>query len=335
MTTAEGLSFPSPCTRGVPQGSVLGPLLFSLYVRDDLDVFSTDSQLFADDIAFYTANPTLSNVVSTLNDDQDKLDQYLSRKGLLLNPSKTRFMVLRKPRHQLSKHYRLTCIGITISCCEQAKYHGVTIDEHLTFDPHVKEACAKAYGKVSTFNHGRHNLSKVARILFYLSIVQSTLEFASSAYVHCLTSNIFQKLNVCSHLCMKKMFILDRLTPTSFALKHGSLYSLEQRSGYKLIYLFYRCLNSLSSPLLQEIFVLCSTSHRTHTITRVPVNLSLYLPNVSSNYGKRSISFLAAARWNQLRSECRQAPSSAEFCTLIKSHIGFSVKSPSLLGVPK
>ena len=63
-TTAEGLSFPSPCTRAVPQGSVRGPLLFSLYIRDAPDVLSTDSQLFADDIAFYTANPSLSHIVS-------------------------------------------------------------------------------------------------------------------------------------------------------------------------------------------------------------------------------------------------------------------------------
>ena len=140
---------------------------------------------------------------------------------------------------------------------------------------------------------GRRNLSKVARRLFYLSIIQSTLEFASSAYVHCLISTLFQKLVVCSHLCMKKIFNLDRLTPTSVVLKHGSLYSLEQRFDYKLIHLVYRCLNSLASPLLQEIFVLRSTSHRTHAITRGQVNLSLCLPYVSSNYGKRSISFLA------------------------------------------
>ena len=259
VTTAKGLSFPSPCSQGVPQGSVLGPLLFSLHIRDASDVFSTDSQLFADDIAFYTAKPSLSHVVSTLSNDLDKLDQYLSRKGLLLNPSKTRFMELRKPCHQLSEHCRLTCRGITISCCKQAKYLGVTIDEHLTFAPHVKEVCAKAYGKVSTFKHGRRNLRKVARRLIYLSIVQSTLEFARSAYVHCLTSTLFQKLIVCSHLCMKKIFNLDRITPTSVVLKHGSLCSLEQRFDYKLIYLVYRCLNSLASPLLQETFVLHST----------------------------------------------------------------------------
>ena len=216
-------------------------------------MFSTGSQSFADDITSYTANPTLSNIVSTLNIDLDKLDQYLSRKELLLNPSKTRFIVLRKPCHQLSKYCRLTCRGITISCCEQAMYLGVTIDEHLIFALHVKEVCAKAYGKVSTFKQGRHNLSKMACRLFYLSIVQSTLEFASSAYVNCLTSTLFQKLIVCSHLCMKKIFNLDRLTPTSVVLKHGSLSSLEQRFDYKLMYLVYRCLNSSASPLLQEI----------------------------------------------------------------------------------
>ena len=105
---------------------------------------------------------------------------------------------------------------------------------------------------------------------------------------HYATSTLFQKLIVCSHLCMKKIFNLDCLTLTSVVLKHGSLYSLEQRFDYKLIHLVCRCLNSLASPLLQEVFVLRSTSHRTHTITRGQVNLSLCLPYVSSNYGKRS-----------------------------------------------
>ena len=269
------------------KASVLGPLLFSLYIRDAPDVFSTDSQLFADDIA----SASLFNVVSTLNSDLDKLDQYLSRKGLLLNPSKTRFVVLRKPYHQLPEHCWLMCRGITISCSTQAL--GMTIGEHLTFAPYVNEVCAKAYAEVK---HGRRNLSKVARRLFYLSVVQSTLEYASSAYVHCPTSILFQKLIVRSHLCMKKILNLDRLTPMSIVLKHGSLYSLEQRFDYKLIYLVYGCLNSLASPLLQEIFVLCSTSHHTHAITRGQVNLSLCLPHVSSNYGRRSISFLAASR---------------------------------------
>ena len=158
--------------------------------------------------------------------------------------------------------------------------------------------------------------------LFYLSIVKSTLEFESSAYVHCLTFTLFQKLIVCSRLCMKKIFSLDRLTPTSVVLKHGSLYCLDQRFDNKLIYLVYRCLNSLTSPRLQDIFVVRSTSHRTHGITRVQFNLSLCLPYVSSNYGKRSISFLAAARWNQLPSECLQAHSSTEFCALKNPILG-------------
>ena len=83
---------------------------------------------------------------------------------------------------------------------------------------------------------------------------------------------------------MKKIFNLNYLTPTSIVLKHGSLYSLEQRFDYKLINLVYRCLNSLASPLLQEICILRGTSHRTHAITRGRVNASLCLPYVSSNY---------------------------------------------------
>ena len=145
----------------------------------------------------------------------------------------------------------------------------------------------------------------MARRLFYLSIVQSTLEFASSAYVHCLTSTLFQKLIVCSHLCMKKIFNLNHLNPTSIVLKHGSLYSLEQRFDYQLINLVYRCLNSLASPFCRRfLFYVAHHTERTpsHEVKLMHHYVCPMYPQ-TMRMSKRSISLPAAARWNQLPSE--------------------------------
>ncbi|XP_065195251.1 uncharacterized protein LOC135826575 [Sycon ciliatum] len=79
-----------PCTRGVPQGSVLGPLLFCVYIRRVPDIFhQCVVQLYADDIAFYVFGSDVATIMLRLQDSMRLLEQYLDEKGLLLNPTKT------------------------------------------------------------------------------------------------------------------------------------------------------------------------------------------------------------------------------------------------------
>ena len=80
-----------PCTQGVPQESVLGPVLFSLYVRG-LQNNSTVLQ-FADDVNMYAAGDSAEEVIGTLNGDLLKLSAYLKGKRMTLNPAKTKFLL--------------------------------------------------------------------------------------------------------------------------------------------------------------------------------------------------------------------------------------------------
>ena len=108
-----------PCTRGVPQGSVLGPLLFCIYIRRVPDIFHQSVvQLCADDIAFYVFGSDVATIMLRLPDSMRLLEQYLDEKGLLLNPTKTQFMLIRRPAlPALSPAMYLTCKGIVISPC--------------------------------------------------------------------------------------------------------------------------------------------------------------------------------------------------------------------------
>ena len=110
--------------------------------------------------------------------------------------------------------------------------------------------------KLGAFRHGRRNLSHAARRMFYLSVLQSTLDYASSAYCHCLSQSLYNRLVVCSHNAMKKTFGMDRCTPTDLVLRSCKLYSLELRINLKLYVFVYRCISQLASPLLQKLFVL-------------------------------------------------------------------------------
>ena len=91
---------------------------------------------------------------------------------------------------------------------------------------------------------------------------------------------------------------------------------------------------SITSPLLQSLFLLRSVGPHTNARTRGQDTAALVLPTVHIGYGLRSVSFLAAGRWNTLPPNCRQAQSAGTFAHLTKIHLGFPVTRPCLLGLP-
>ena len=197
----------------------------------------------------------------------------------------------------------------------------------VPFSSQVDQVIRKVDAKLGAFRHGRRNLTFSAKRTFYLSVIQSSIDYASSAYVHLLTSVQYHRLVVTSHRGMKKVFSLDRKTPARIVLQHTRLYPVEYRFNLKLYVLVYRCLHNLASPLLCNIFVLRADATHTVAETRGQTMDTLALPTVKSRFGYHSIAYLAATRWNSLPSHCRVAESSTNFIHSIKLFLGFPVIS--------
>ena len=327
VRAGDDLGDPKPCTRGVPQGSVLGPVLFSIYIRQAPGCFQhSTSQLYADDIAFYVTHEDSQVVSHRLNNDLAALDNYLNTKGLVLNPNKTQFVVVRRPGREIPDDLSLSCQGVAIRPVASARYLGVIIDEHLCFRNQVEAVCKAVNQKTGAFKHNRANLNHHAKRTFYLSVIQSTLEYASTAYVHCLAQQQYDLLLKCARIALKKIFGLDRRTPSEILYTHTKICSLEQRLNFKLYVLVYRALHGQSSSLLRDFFTPRAAGPHTAAITRGQATAALVLPPAHTRHGFRAISYLAANRWNALPADCRQAPSPASFRALIKSHLGLPVR---------
>ena len=286
------------------------------------------SQLYDDDIALYKNLRNIVKLCADLTEDLNILDEYLSTRGLLLNPKKTQFLVVHKTSvwHQIPSACHLSCRDVTIDLVQSATYLGVVIVEHLTFSSRVDQVIRKVDAKLGAFRHGRRNLTFSAKRTVYLSVIQSSIDYASSAYVHLLTYAQYHRLVVTSHRGMKKVFGLDRKTPTRIVLQHTRLYPVEYRFNLKLYVLVYRCLHNLASPLLFNKFVLRADANHTVAETRGQTMDKLALPTVTSRFGDHSIAYLVATRWNSLPFRCRVA-ASTDFIHSIKLFLGFPVIS--------
>ena len=328
VTVGSSQSEKLPCQQGVPQGSVLGPFLFSLYLRHLPAVISSSSvklRLFADDICIYFSHKDINTVVTELERSLLEIVTWLSEKGLVVNGSKSDVMFVRSQRSTVKLDVSVRCAREALTPVSQVKYLGIILDEFLTFSPQISYLQRDISAKLASFRRGRSCLPLKACKLFYTGYIQSKLEYACTSYVHCLSNHLYNKLVL---LSKKAIRIVCGASPTDhtqplFARLH--LYPLSVRFQLKLHMLVYRSLKWLNhqcSELLTDLFHPVSSARNSH-LTRASSSFALVLPAVFSRSGLFSPSFLAADRWNSLPSAVRGASSRHEFRCRCLEHLGY------------
>ena len=131
---------------GIPQGSVLGPILFSLYINDLPLCMKALCELFADDTSLHDHHTDLNTLHASLQNSLDNLIDWTEMNHMALHPDKTKFMLIttwQKRRNIVSFFHPLTVQGITIEEVQKQRVLGVIIDNNLSWTPHVNSLCKK------------------------------------------------------------------------------------------------------------------------------------------------------------------------------------------------
>uniref|UniRef100_A0A3P9HF32 Reverse transcriptase domain-containing protein n=1 Tax=Oryzias latipes TaxID=8090 RepID=A0A3P9HF32_ORYLA len=153
---SAALSLPT----GIPQGSILGPLLFSLYINDlpsscpDVSV-----QMYADDTVVYVRGSNSSQVAEKLTDAMVNITAWLKYSCLQLNTSKTVAMFFNKSNNNLTAEPDVFVSGERLQIVSEYKYLGVILDSNLSFKSHIKRVCNRIKFNLSNFRHIRHQMS--------------------------------------------------------------------------------------------------------------------------------------------------------------------------------
>jgi hypothetical protein len=173
---------------GVPQGSILGPLFFILYINDLPNALElSKSYLFADDTSIYYSNSDIKQLEFVLNSELRKLDIWMKSNKLSVNISKTNYIIFRPRQKKINLNLVIQYNNQMITQKQYIKCLGVYIDEHLSWKEHINYICNNIAKSVGIIYRSRYRLSSATRLSLYYTLIYPYLTYCnivwSSTYV--------------------------------------------------------------------------------------------------------------------------------------------------------
>lgn len=170
---------PSPVTSGVPQGSVLGPLLFLTYINDLPNGLTSTVKLFADDTLLYGVVVDDSDC-DNLQDDHNKLEIWQHEWQMQFNPSKCNIICISNKQRPPQRTY-FFC-GSKLEQVDSASYLGITVNWKLKWSEHISSISSRASRSLVLIKRNLWNCPRKVRETAFTSIVRPKLEYASASW---------------------------------------------------------------------------------------------------------------------------------------------------------
>ena len=165
----------------MPQGSILSPLFFSLYVNDLPKVSNFKTTLFADDICLIFANKNIDILEKMVDQEINKVDSWMRHNKLTLNYSKTVYMIFNSDKKQ-SSPFRVQIGSHLINKLNSTKYLGMHFDNKLNWGTHISKLESKLSCYSGIFYRIREYLSPNELKMIYFSLAYSHLQYAIGAW---------------------------------------------------------------------------------------------------------------------------------------------------------
>ena len=296
----------SEIINGVPQGSILGPLLFNIYLSD-LFLFTKDADIanYADDNSPYACKLDMDSVILQLEEDSKVLLEWVSNNVLKANPDKFH-LLLSNPNPNLS----VKVDQYQIQNSNYEKLLGVIIDNKLTFNEHVTWLCKKASQKL-------HALARVSRFMNMEKRRTIMRAFITSQFGYCPLVWMFHsrtlnnRINKIHERALRIVYNDDYSSFNDLLKKDGSI-TIHERNIQVLAIEVFKVINGLSPKIMNEVFPLkesftyCSKfpfkSRNVHTVA----------------YGTETLNFMGPKIWSLVPIELKEVKSLTEFKRKIK-----------------
>lgn len=215
------LSSSHPLSAGVPQGSVLSPLLFTLYTSDIPTSKLVKLALFADDTAIYYSGYNPDNIARSLQAYTTTLGRYFRRWRIEVNPEKSQAVLFSSPHSWAPPDPKpITMFDKPIPWKKRAKYLGVTLDSRLTFSEHIKKVRARAALVTSRLHfilNAKSKLSLKCKLRIFTTCIRPIMTYACVVFAHAKPRRIHKMQTLQNR-------ILRKITGAPFYVRNENLH---------------------------------------------------------------------------------------------------------------
>ena len=293
-------------TCGVPQGTILGPLLFLLYINDLPNCHShSQPRMFADDTHLTFADNDITKIERHLNDDLTNISQWLIVNKLTLNMSKTEFMVIgsRQRLYTFDSASVLLINGAPVKQVESTKLLVLNTDEHLSWSVHVDAISKKIASGLGALKRIRPFVPLSTLHTIFYSLNQPHFDYWSVVWGNC-NKTFAAKLQKLQNRSARILTFSSYDTNADCLLEGLGWKNLATQRQIQKSIMLYKSVNGLTPEYLCSKFSerSCASGYSLRDTTG-----KLAVPFPRTNYLKNSFSSSGAVTWNSLPLELRQA----------------------------
>ncbi len=170
-------------TAGVPQGSILGPIMFLIYINDLPEGLISNVKLYADDTSLFVSEKNPENATRELAEDLNRISEWSTKWKVKMNPDKTERLVISRKRHLHVTDLRMD--DQTVKNVSEHKHLGLTIQSNGKWSSHIKETIAKAQRKVDILRSLMYKLDRPTLEKMYISFIRPILEYGNIIWANC------------------------------------------------------------------------------------------------------------------------------------------------------
>ena len=305
---------------GVPQGSVLGPVLFNIYIRSLYNTAHDQNFLihgYADDHQLYKSFEAKEEHVVLVNDVPkcfQEINQWMKAHYLQLNPGKTEILVFGTP----SVLHELTIKGVFINSetCVRlspvAKNLGFRLDSQLSFKEQIKQLKSSCYLKLRDLAKMKSFLTTKQMNTLVQAVIISCLDYCNSLYYGCSNAVMTQLQNIQNRAC-RLVFGLKKKDSVQDKLKELHWLKVRERIEFKLCLLAFKAVNGIGPSYLCDIITFVNDNSRRRS--------SLHIPVRSYSSHPRAFQTVAPKLWNQLPTSISSCNEIVLFKKMLKTHL--------------
>ena len=318
-------SSPSRLSFGVPQGSVLGPILFIMYTQplhSLIQSHSISDQSYADDTQLYKSckpkdtSQTLQSMQKCIAD----VKSWMTQHRLKLNDDKTEALLIHTSRSFSSSTQKPTSILVcasSIPFSSSAQNLGFILSDDMTMDAHISHMCRSAYIALRQISSIRQYLSLQATKTLVCSLVLSRLDYANSLLSGCSKQSLdrLQKVQNNAARLTLKLKKTDHITP---ALKQLHWLPIQSRITYKLCLHCHNFFSRSAPAYLSDLLTVYTPSR---SLRSSDDSYKLVVPRTNRKVGDCAFSISAPKQWNTLPLYIRSQTSTPAFKHALKTYL--------------